>query len=193
MDKKIILASKSPRREELLKSIGMNFEIIPSNFEENIEGKRFTRKFIESLAYEKAKDVEERVNEGLIIGADTVVILGNKILGKPKNEEEAIQMLKSLSGKTHKVITAVAIIDKYENKTLINSTITKVTFRKLALREIEAYVKTGEPMDKAGSYGIQNAIGTLFVEKVNGCYNNVVGLPLNLLAKMLKSFSIYMI
>lgn len=191
--KKIILASKSPRRKQLLESIGMEFEIIPSNFEEDIVGKKFSKSFIESLAYEKAKDVSSQVKEGLIIGADTVVILGNKILGKPKDKEEAIKMLQTLSGKTHKVITGVAIIDKYENKTLINSTITKVTFRKIALREIEAYVETGEPMDKAGSYGIQNAIGTLFVEKVDGCYNNVVGLPLNLLAKMLKSFSIYLI
>lgn len=191
--KKIILASKSPRRKELLESIGVDFEIIPSNFEENIEGKSFSKKLIEELAHQKAKEVSERIDEGLIIGADTVVILGRKILGKPKNKQDAKQMLESLSGRTHKVITGVAVIDKYENKTLINSTITKVTFKKLSTREIETYIETEEPMDKAGSYGIQNAIGSLFVEKVDGCYNNVVGLPLNLLSKMLKSFSVYLI
>lgn len=191
--KKIILASKSPRRKYLLESINLEFEIIPSNFEEDIEGKTFSKKFIESLAYEKAKEVADRIDEGLVIGADTVVILGKKILGKPKDKEEAVKMLQSLSGKTHKVITGVAIVDKYEDKTLINSAITKVTFKKLSEREINAYIETGEPMDKAGSYGIQNAIGSLFVDKIDGCYNNVVGLPLNLLAKMLKSFSIYLI
>jgi len=191
--KKIILASQSPRRKWLLEQIGLDFEIITSNFDENIEGKKFSRKLIESLAYQKAKDVSERTeNEALIIAADTVVILGSNILGKPKDEADAKNMLKQLSNRVHKVITAVAIIDKYEEKTLINSTISKVKFKKLTEREIEDYIKTGEPMDKAGSYGIQ-AYGSLFVEKVDGCYNNIVGLPLNLLGEMLKSFGVYLI
>ncbi len=191
--KKIILASQSPRRKWLLEQIGLEFDIIPSNFDEDIENKKFSKKLIESLAYEKAKEVSERIgNEVLIIAADTVVILGNQILGKPTDEEDARQMLQKLSNKTHKVITAIAIIDKYEDKTLINSKISKVKFKKLSDREINDYIKTGEPLDKAGSYGIQ-AYGSLFVEKVEGCYNNIVGLPLNLLAEMLKSFGVYLI
>lgn len=193
MNKKIILASQSPRRKWLLEQIGLDFDIIPSNFDEDIEGKKFSKKLIESLAYEKAKEVSERNDEkALIIAADTVVIMGSQILGKPIDEIDAKNMLKKLSNKTHKVITAIAIIDKYEDKTLINSKISKVTFKKLSDREIEDYIKTGEPMDKAGSYGIQ-AYGSLFVEKVEGCYNNIVGLPLNLLSEMLKSFGIHLI
>jgi len=193
MNKRIILASKSPRRKFLLEQVGIDFEVIPSDFEEDIENKKFSRKLIESLAYQKALDVaENKYYDALIIGADTVVILGNKILGKPTDENDAKKMLQNLSGKTHKVITAVAIIDSFENKTLINSTISKVKFKKLSEREIEDYIKTGEPMDKAGAYGIQ-AYGSLFVEKVEGCYNNIVGLPLNLLSEMLKSFGVYIL
>jgi septum formation protein len=191
--KKIILASQSPRRKWLLEQIGLEFDIIPSTFDEDIEGKKFSKKLIESLAYEKAKEVAGRTDkEALIIAADTVVIMGSEILGKPIDEADAKKMLQKLSNRTHQVITAIAIIDKYEDKTLINSTISKVKFKKLSDREIEDYIKTGEPMDKAGSYGIQ-AYGSLFVEKVEGCYNNIVGLPLNLLAEMLKSFGVYLI
>lgn len=190
--KKIILASKSPRRKWLLEQVGLDFEVIPSNFEENIEGQKFSRELIENLAYQKAKEVADRLSEGLIIGADTIVILKNNILGKPKDKEDAKRMLEMLSGKTHKVLTAVCVIDKDEDKTLINSCISKVTFKKLAKEEIEAYIQTKEPMDKAGSYGIQ-AYGSLFVEKVEGCYNNIVGLPLNLLYEMLKAFNVYLL
>lgn len=193
MKKKIVLASQSPRRKWLLEQIGLEFDIIPSNFDENIENQKFSKKLIESLAYQKAKEVADRNDDKvIIIAADTVVILGEKILGKPIDATDAKKMLQSLSNKTHKVITAIAIIDKYEDKTLINSTISKVKFKKLSDREIEDYIKTGEPMDKAGSYGIQ-AYGSLFVEKVEGCYNNIVGLPLNLLSEMLKSFGVYLI
>lgn len=193
MKKKIILASQSPRRKQLLEQIGLDFEIIPSNFEENMEGEKFSPKLIETLAYQKALEVSQRNDEqALIIAADTVVILGKDLLGKPKNEQEAKIMLQKLSNKTHKVVTAIAIIDKYENKTLINHAESKVTFKKLSDREIQDYIKTGEPMDKAGAYGIQ-AYGSIFVTKVEGCYNNIVGLPLNLLSEMLKSFSVYLI
>ena len=150
------------------------------------------KELIENLAYEKAKDVANKVPEGLIIGADTIVIFKDKILGKPKDENDAKNMLKMLSGNTHKVLTAVCIIDKDEDKTLINSCLSKVTFKKLTEEEIDAYIKTKEPMDKAGSYGIQ-AFGSLFVTKVEGCYNNIVGLPLNLLYEMLKAFGVYLI
>lgn len=190
--KKIILASKSPRRKWLLEQVELDFEVMPSDFEENIEGKKFSKELIENLAYEKAKDVANKVPEGLIIGADTIVIFKDKILGKPKDENDAKNMLKMLSGNTHKVLTAVCIIDKDEDKTLINSCLSKVTFKKLTEEEIDAYIKTKEPMDKAGSYGIQ-AFGSLFVTKVEGCYNNIVGLPLNLLYEMLKAFGVYLI
>jgi septum formation protein len=193
MKKKIILASQSPRRKQLLEQIGLEFYIIPSNFEENIEGEKFSPKLIETLAYQKALEVSQRNEvQALIIGADTVVILGKDLLGKPKDEEEARIMLQKLSNNTHKVVTAIAIIDKYENETLINHAESKVTFKKLSDREITDYIKTGEPMDKAGAYGIQ-AYGSIFVTKVEGCYNNIVGLPLNLLSEMLKSFGVYLI
>lgn len=194
MKKKIILASQSPRRKWLLEQIGLEFDIIPSNFDEgNLNDKKFSKRLIESLAHQKGLEVAGRVpEEALIISADTVVIVGSKILGKPRDEVDAKKILQQLSNRTHKVITAVAIIDKYEDKTLINSAISKVKFKKLLDREIDDYIKTGEPMDKAGAYGIQ-AYGSLFVEKVEGCYNNIVGLPLNLLYEMLKSFGVYLI
>lgn len=163
-----------------------------SNYEEDIAGKDYDVSLVEKTAYNKALEVSKRADDdALIVAADTVVVFDKKILGKPKDKADAKQMLKMLQGNTHMVVTAIAIIDNLEKKTLINSEKTKVTFDKLTDSEIDDYIKTGEPMDKAGAYGIQG-LGCVFIQKVDGCYNNVVGLPAYLLAKMLKSFGVYL-
>jgi septum formation protein len=190
MNKKIILASGSPRRKELLTSLGLEFEVIKSDFEEDIENKIFSNELIINLAEEKVKDVAKKTKKpSIIIGADTVVIIDNEILGKPLNEQDAFNMLKKLSNRTHKVVTAIAIFDTEKNKMASEAVTSKVTFKELSDDEIKKYIKTGEPMDKAGSYGIQ-AYGGLFVNDINGCYFNIVGLSIHKLGEMLKSFGI---
>ena len=183
---KIILASNSPRRKELLKKIGLEFEVIPSNFEENLPDDNFSYEKIENLAVNKARDVEKRITDpAIIIAADTVVVLNGKILGKPHSKQEAKEMISSLSGKTHEVITSIAMINTENKKTLINSTSTKVTFRKISQEEVEKYISTDEPYDKAGAYAAQG-LAAIFIEKINGCFNNVVGISVFEVAKMLK-------
>ena len=125
----------------------------------------------------------EKVEDGLVIGADTVVVLGDEILGKPASREEAEEMLACLSGRTHRVVTGLAVVDAGSKRFVLSHETTEVTFRRLTRAEIASYVASGEPMDKAGAYGIQ-ALGSLLVEAIRGCYFNVVGLPLARLAKM---------
>lgn len=192
MKRKIILASGSPRRKRMFEDMRIDFSVMVSNYEEDITGKDYDVSLVEKTAYNKALEVSKRADDdALIVAADTVVVFDKKILGKPKDKADAKQMLKMLQGNTHIVVTAIAIIDNLEKKTLINSEKTKVTFDKLTDSEIDDYIKTGEPMDKAGAYGIQG-LGCVFIQKVDGCYNNVVGLPAYLLAKMLKSFGVYL-
>jgi len=191
MKKRIILASSSPRRKMLLEQIGLRFETIPSEINEM---KKRTLcedpiRLVEKLALEKAKDVSARVKNGIVIAADTVVILNGEVIGKPKDEEEAISILKRLSGKTHEVATCVVVMDAGNGRTLTEVVRSKVKFRDLSDEEILGYVKTGEPLDKAGGYGIQG-IGSILVERLDGCFYNVVGLPLSKLAEMLKAFGI---
>lgn len=190
MDKEIVLASGSPRRKELLSSLGLNFKIIKSDYDENIENKEFSNELIIHLAEEKVKDVAIKVKKpSIIIGADTVVIIDNQILGKPVDEADAFNMLKKLSGRTHKVVTAISIFDNSINKIYSEAVTSEVTFKNLSDKEIKNYIKTGEPMDKAGSYGIQ-AYGALFVKSINGCYFNIVGLSIFKLSEMLKEFGV---
>ena len=190
MNKKIILASASPRRKELLKSMGLEFEVIPSEIEENIENESFSPKLIENLAAEKAADVAKRTNfTAIVIGSDTVVVINNKILGKPKDKKDAFIMLKMLSGNTHQVISAIAVIDTETRKILKDSVVSDVTFKQLSDEEINAYIETGEPMDKAGSYAIQGLAG-MFVKSINGCYSNIVGISVFKLAEMLKELGV---
>lgn len=192
MKRKIVLASASPRRKRMFEDLRLDFEVVPSNYEEDITGKDFDASLVEKTAYNKALEVSKRADDdSLVIGADTVVVFDNKILGKPVDKEDAKKMLKMLSGQTHTVVTGVAVIDNLEHKTLINSEKTKVTFDVLSDSQIDDYISSGEPMDKAGAYGIQG-LGCVFIKKVDGCYNNVVGLPAYLLAKMLKTFGIYL-
>lgn len=172
---KIILASASPRRRELLSLAGIEYEVIPSECEEILPDEITPDEAVKELARQKAEDVFNRYPDSMIIAADTVVALGNSILGKPKNEEDAFNMLSSLSGKIHTVYTGVCI--RTQRKTEIFYSATDVEFYPLTEKEINDYITTGEPMDKAGAYGIQGK-GSLLVKGIHGDYFNVVGLPL---------------
>ena len=183
-NKKFILASASPRRKELLDQVSIKYEILPSNVEENIEYIDGTpAEKAEKLAYFKARDVADKCNDCVVLGADTIVVIGNEILGKPRDLDDAKHMLIKLSGKEHKVITGVALIDTSKNAEVLSHEITSVKFRELTSRMIDSYLATQEPIGKAGAYAIQG-FGALLVEGINGCYSNVVGLPLTRLSKM---------
>lgn len=176
---KVILASASPRRQELLGKLGFPFEVIPSGAEENIrETEPVT--VVEELSRMKALDVfgAQKEEDVLVIGADTIVAYQGQMMGKPENQAEAVSMLKRLSGNTHRVYTGVTLCRRVEGRETVRTfhECTEVTFFPLSEAEIQAYVQTGEPMDKAGAYGIQGQ-GALLVEKITGDYNNVVGLP----------------
>lgn len=182
----IILASSSPRRKDLLKQIKLPFEIIPSEIEEDISkliGNPSEK--AEQLAYQKASDVAKKVHKGIVLGADTIVVIDDAILGKPKDSEDAFQMLKKLSGKEHEVITGICLIDLDNDTELIQHETTIVQFAELDDEKIRAYIKSGEAFDKAGSYAAQG-VGAIFVKAIKGCYSNVVGLPLTRLSNMLE-------
>lgn len=184
---KFILASGSPRRKEILENISLEFEIMADESDEiMIEGEK-PYDTVKRLAMQKAKNIASRVETGentIVIGADTVVSIDEKILGKPKDEREAKDMLLTLSGRINTVYTGLAVIETQSGKAVSEFVSTGVKFRSLSEKEIENYIKSGEPMDKAGAYGIQK-IGGLFVESINGDYFNVVGLPLCRLGEIL--------
>jgi len=181
----IILASKSPRRKEMLEHLGLKPKVIVSNADENVSEKLSPERFVEEVSLRKAEAVKHLCGESdLIIASDTVVYCDGKILGKPHSEKEALDMLMLLSGKTHKVTSGLAVI--YNGKTVLSHETTEVTFRKISESEAAAYVKTGEPYDKAGGYGIQDR-ASVFTEKISGDYLNVVGLPVYRLFSILKS------
>ncbi len=181
----IILASASPRRRELLKLIFSDYTCIAADIPEIVPDGILNEKAPEYLARLKAEHIAKSYKDALVIGADTSVLLNDKILGKPKNIDDAREMLASLSGNIHKVITGCALC--YKGKTVSFSAVTEVEFYELSETEIEEYIKTDEPYDKAGGYGIQSK-GGLFVKKINGDYFNVVGLPVANLNKYIKSF-----
>ena len=187
--KTIILASASPGRKELLKKTGLKFKVEPSNYEENISPELEPHELAKSLSLEKAKLVAKNHKNALIIAADTFIVLEDKILGKPRTETEAKKMLETISGRQHSVITGFAIMDTEDHKVLSESVETKVYIRKLTSNEIAAYVKSKEPLDKAGAYAIQG-LGSAIVGKIEGDYFNVVGLPLSALAESLKEFGV---
>lgn len=186
---KLILASASPRRQELLRQLGLDFEVIPSSIEERISPGTEPDMAAMKLAESKAVDVAHRVEDGLVIGADTVVALDDCILGKPKDEEEAREMLERLSGRWHRVFTGIAVINKATLEKVTTCEESRVKFKDITAAEIENYIRTGEPMDKAGAYGIQGK-GALLVEKIEGCYYNIVGLPLFKLSLVLSHFGV---
>ncbi|MEW5975044.1 MAG: Maf family protein [Acidobacteriota bacterium] len=179
----LILASASPRRTELLRLLVQDFESQPAEIDESPRPSETAAALVERLALEKAQVASRSRPEALVIGADTVVVLEGEVLGKPLNGEQAQGMLTRLSGRTHEVLTGVSLA--YGGQAEIATAQTQVTFSHLSDREIRDYVATGEPLDKAGAYGIQG-YGSRFVEKVDGCYFNVVGLPVSLLYRMLK-------
>lgn len=186
----LILASASPRRRELLEQIGVQFEIEVSHVEEVVDDTQPPTLLVQSLALQKAQAVAGLHKDGLVLGADTLVVENGLILGKPHNIEEAKMMLARLSGKWHQVMTAVSLVDASGMQDAWTSVeITNVKFRDLTEEDIAAYVATGESMDKAGAYGIQG-YGALLVERIDGCYNNVVGLPLQQVATGLRNWGI---
>jgi septum formation protein len=172
----MILASRSPRRAELLQRMGFSFEVMVGEVSENLDHSLGPEQQVLRLSVQKAESILHRVHEGLIIGADTIVYLEGEILGKPKDPQEASIMLNKLSGKIHQVFTGFTLI-QIGGKRYSDLETTSVFFRNLEEWEIQAYVETGNPMDKAGGYGIQDQSG-LFVEKIEGCFYNVVGFPI---------------
>lgn len=175
----IYLASKSPRRKKLLQQLGLKFTQILVSSDENLIQNEKPHKTVLRLAKEKNDAALNRIRKGIIITADTIVVLKNEILNKPNNKTEAFKMLKKLSGKTHIVYSGFGIRNLSNGKEIFDYEKTFVTFRKLTDKEIKDYINTGSPMDKAGAYGIQDDFGAVFISKINGCYYNVVGLPLS--------------
>ena len=184
----VILASASPRRLALLQQIGIEAKVCPADFDEVSGSAVQAEDVVLANAIGKCKAVVKIKGDSLpVIAADTVVVAEGVILGKPQNEEDAVEMLKQLSGKTHKVMTGIAV--SCAGEMLAEVCETEVVFRELTGEEIKKYVATGEPLDKAGAYGIQG-MGAVLVEKINGCYNNVVGLPLTRLQLILAKLGV---
>ena len=186
--KKIILASASPRRRELLKLAGMPFSVDPANADESPMTGESPREHVRRLAILKAGTVAARHRKGLVLGADTVVVVDGMILGKPASKAEARRMLKLISGRTHYVLTGIALADAGTGRVVSAVDRTKVAVKPLSGKEIEDYVKTGEPMDKAGAYGIQGLF-SVYVSGIRGCFFNVVGLPLPRLFGLIKKIA----
>lgn len=185
-----ILASRSPRRRRLLEQIGMSFEVSVSDVSEDLSDEIAPEAAAEMLALRKAEDVARRNPHAVTLGADTIVVIDGEILGKPGDAAEAAAMLRRLSGRSHTVITGIALVHPQSGRTVQASEATVVTFGPMDSDEIAAYVASGSPMDKAGAYGIQDDRGALFVARIEGDYYNVVGLPLYRMYRILReSFS----
>ena len=184
---KVILASGSPRRRQLLDLIGIEHEVSPSNIDESMRARETPRRHAERLAREKASAVATRQPDKITVAADTIVVINRKVLGKPRDAEDARRMLATLSGREHTVITAVAVARGRKIRSAVEEV--KVRFRRLRDDDIDAYLATGEPMDKAGAYGIQG-FGATIVESVNGDYFAVMGLPLARLIMLLRDLGV---
>lgn len=185
----IVLASASPRRKQLLQKLGLQFEIRASNLTEEIDLQKSPSENVMTLAVRKAQAIADQLmlempdRKVIVLGGDTMVVINDQYLGQPKSAAAAIEMLQLLSGKWHEVFTGVALV-QVPAKTLVAYEVSRVKLRKLSMHEIESYVKTGEPMDAAGSYALQG-LGAALVEKIEGCVTNVIGFPLPLIVKML--------
>ena len=187
--KKIVLASASPRRKELLEQVELQFVVEPSNHDEVVSLDLSPHELAKHLSLEKAKVVAGNHTDSIIIAADTFIVFGDKILGKPETDIEAREMLTLLNGKAHTVITGFTILDTDTKKTFTDSEETIVYMKNMSHDDINAYVSTKEPIGKAGAYAIQG-LGAVIVKRIDGDYSNVVGLPLNALADSLKEFGI---
>lgn len=184
-EKTLILASASPRRRELLARMGYDFVCDVPDVDENVEGR--ADEAVKTLSVRKAREVARRHTQGIVIASDTLVSLDGVGLGKPRDEEDAARMLRALSGREHEVFTGVCVIDAATLREEARVARTGVTFRTLSPDDISEYVMTGEPMDKAGAYGIQGGAGK-FVTKLDGTFENVMGFPVDVVAEMLKEF-----
>lgn len=184
----LLLASQSPRRRAILEELGVRFEVVSSPYQEGSDdlSELSAADQAAKLASLKAFFAAQQLNDALVIGADTIVVLGNRIMGKPRDRADAREMLSDLAGKTHKVITGVAVVDTAGLQTVSHAEITRVVFRPLSMREIDGYLDLDEPYDKAGAYAIQGH-AALFIERIEGCYYNVVGLPVVALDRILGS------
>ncbi|MBO2943941.1 septum formation inhibitor Maf [Paenibacillus sp. F411] len=191
--RQIVLASTSPRRQELIQMLGLPVEVMPSGADEDTPAGWKPEQVVESLALRKAEAVLERCRlaapAAVIVGSDTVVVLDGEILGKPRNPEEAVSMLSRLQGRRHAVYTGIACVDLSTGTSLLRHRVTTVAMKPLLETQIESYVRTGEPMDKAGAYGIQG-LGAVLVESIEGDYFNVVGLSISMLSDMLLELGI---
>lgn len=190
--RKIILASTSSARKETFSKVRLPFEVQASNYEEDMSLEMPPEQLVEYLSAGKAKAVAEENSNAIVIAADTFVVYGNQRLGKPKTAERAKEMLEMLSGKEHEIVTGVTIIDTESGKSRTFHGSTKVFMKKLSPETIDAYIKTGEPLDKAGAYALQE-IGAMLIEKIEGDFFNAVGLPLERLMEELKDFGVVVI
>ncbi len=184
----LVLASRSPRREALLAEMGVEFEILPSDSPE-IWPEGPLRSAVEQLALAKARSVARRLASGVVLGADTAVILGSRVFGKPNDPEDARGMLRALRDRVHEVITGVALVEAGGIRETVTSVVTRVAMKPYDEVEIDQYILSGEPFDKAGAYAVQEKGGVL-VERVDGCYTNVVGLPLTTTRRLLESWGL---
>ena len=187
--RRIVLASASPRRKELLRQIGLRFEVDPGDYDEEAASASGPEEIARELSLGKARSVAGRHADAIIIAADTLVVLGDRVFGKPRTAAEAWDMLRALHGRTHSVITGFTIIDTANGRAVTRSAETRVHLRKLAPGEIDAYVRTREPLGKAGGYAIQGR-GAVLVDRIEGDYSNVVGLPLAALTQALGEFGV---
>ena len=186
--KKIVLASKSPRRIKILNDMGLEFEIVPSLAKEKHDDNTFLYEKVEELAKQKVVNVSEQINyDAIIISADTVVVLDNEVMNKPKSEEEAFSMLKKLSGNEHKVVTAICVFDNAAKKLKQTSVTSIVRFNNLTDEQILSYIKDFKPFDKAGSYGIQE-LPDNWINSVTGSFENIIGLCPKALGSILQEF-----
>lgn len=188
--RQLILASASPRRHELIQTLGLPVHIQASDVDESTPHDWTPQQVVEQLALRKARAIaDQSTADAIVVGSDTIVVCDQQILGKPQDRAQAIQMVASLQGRSHFVFSGIACVDIRTGQSEVDHRITKVTMKPLTVEQIERYVDSGEPMDKAGAYAIQG-IGSMFIEEIEGCYFNVVGLPVSALAELLKKFDV---
>jgi septum formation protein len=188
MNRRIILASSSPRRKDILTQIGLTFTIVPSEYEEDMSLDLAPEALAKTLSLGRAAAVAELHPDAVVIGADTLISFNGKVYGKPKSKDDARYMLQMLSGNMHEVITGISVVCKATAQTLTEASVSKVHFVTLSSEDIEDYIASGEPLDKAGSYAVQGR-GARYIERIEGEYTGIVGLPASLLMELLKKIS----